>query len=430
MSQYNELKERREMRLTGVSLFFLGIFFLNVLFFSTFSLNANAQFCGNLLCETGEEDSGNLAYCPMDCGVCGDLFCDPCIENTESCADCHCGDFRCDLAETASSCPLDCSESICGDLICDWNEICLEDCGEDVAPLCSGGPICGNGTVDEGEECDDGNTLDGDCCNSICNFDIAGSPCGDPSDTVCDNPDTCDGNGHCQANHLPPSVFLCRPSAGPCDAEEKCDGAGNCPADVLKTAGTSCRASAGKCDLAELCTGTSAACPSDVFVPSGSICRPVADVCDLAETCSGTSASCPSDAFQSGTTCRPAARDCDAAEFCSGTTASCPADGFKADGLICNDNDACTQTDTCQSGFCTGSNPVVCNPLDACHAAGTCDPANGQCTNPLGDFCNDHNACTIDSCKLTMNGGRDCSNKCTNMGNCKKIKGKCPVIPE
>jgi cysteine-rich repeat protein len=29
-------------------------------------------------------------------------------------------------------------------------------------------PLCGNGSLDEGEECDDGNTLGGDCCTSNC----------------------------------------------------------------------------------------------------------------------------------------------------------------------------------------------------------------------------------------------------------------------
>ena len=31
-------------------------------------------------------------------------------------------------------------------------------------------PMCGDGTVDPGEECDDGNALDGDCCSSTCQF--------------------------------------------------------------------------------------------------------------------------------------------------------------------------------------------------------------------------------------------------------------------
>ena len=44
------------------------------------------------------------------------------------------------------------------------------------------------------------------------------------------------------------------------------------------------------------------------------------------------------------------------------------------DGTSCNDANACTQTDTCQAGVCTGANPVVCSALDQCHAVGACDP--------------------------------------------------------
>ena len=29
-------------------------------------------------------------------------------------------------------------------------------------------PLCGNGILENGEECDDGNTIDGDGCSSIC----------------------------------------------------------------------------------------------------------------------------------------------------------------------------------------------------------------------------------------------------------------------
>ena len=54
----------------------------------------------------------------------------------------------------------------------------------------------------------------------------------------------------------------------------------------------------------------------------------------------------------------------------------------KADGTACNDGNACTQTDTCQAGACTGANPVVCTAPDQCHVAGTCNPATGVCSNP------------------------------------------------
>jgi cysteine-rich repeat protein len=52
---------------------------------------------------------------------------------------------------------------------------------------------CGNGTVDPGEQCDDGNTVSGDCCSATCQFESSGSTC-DPSVPVgC----TCNPTGQC-----------------------------------------------------------------------------------------------------------------------------------------------------------------------------------------------------------------------------------------
>ena len=69
----------------------------------------------------------------------------------------------------------------------------------------------------------------------------------------------------------------------------------------------------------------------------------------------------------------------------------------KADGATCNDGNACTRTDTCQAGTCTGTRPVVCTASDQCHAVGTCDPSSGVCSNPAkpdGTVCSDGDACT------------------------------------
>src|SRR5687767_15989149 len=75
----------------------------------------------------------------------------------------------------------------------------------------------------------------------------------------------------------------------------------------------------------------------------------------------------------------------------------------KPDNSPCTDTNACTQTDTCQSGTCVGSNPVVCTALDQCHAVGTCNPTIGVCSNPNkpnGTSCSDGNACTAsDTCQ-------------------------------
>ena len=101
----------------------------------------------------------------------------------------------------------------------------------------------------------------------------------------------------------------------------------------------------------------------------------------------------------------------------NGTVGSCCDSicDFKANGTSCNDGDLCTQTDTCQSGACTGSNPVICTALDQCHDAGTCNSSTGICSNPNkpdGSACNDEQYCTVDDqCTSGACGGspRDCS---------------------
>ena len=41
------------------------------------------------------------------------------------------------------------------------------------------GPPCGDGSVDPGEECDDGNYVDGDCCSASCTVEPDGAACDD-----------------------------------------------------------------------------------------------------------------------------------------------------------------------------------------------------------------------------------------------------------
>src|SRR5207249_4465768 len=94
--------------------------------------------------------------------------------------------------------------------------------------------------------------------------------------------------------------------------------------------------------------------------------------------------------------------NCDAGTgLCSNPTAP--------NGTACSDGNACTQTDTCQSGTCTGSNPVVCAASDPCHVAGTCDTGTGLCSNPRapdGTACDDANPCTAnDACTGGVCGG-------------------------
>src|SRR4029077_1988080 len=59
--------------------------------------------------------------------------------------------------------------------------------------------------------------------------------------------------------------------------------------------------------------------------------------------------------------------------------------------------------DACLAGSCVGASPVVCAALDQCHQPGSCNPATGTCTNPAkanGASCDDGNPCTqTDTCQ-------------------------------
>jgi MYXO-CTERM domain-containing protein len=99
--------------------------------------------------------------------------------------------------------------------------------------------------------------------------------------------------------------------------------------------------------------------------------------------------------------------DCQACSASAGaaTDGTC---GPRANNATCDDGNACTQTDTCQSGACTGGNPVSCTaPQDECHNAGTCDPGTGACTYPQksdGTSCST-GTCQGGSCQASGTGG-------------------------
>ena len=74
--------------------------------------------------------------------------------------------------------------------------------------------LCGDGYVDTGEECDDGNIYDGDCCSSACRSAPDGTVCEDGD--LCTTGDSCHG-GSCRGG--PP--LPCEP-CGTCDPSSGC----------------------------------------------------------------------------------------------------------------------------------------------------------------------------------------------------------------
>ena len=74
---------------------------------------------------------------------------------------------------------------------------------------------------------------------------------------------------------------------------------------------------------------------------------------------------------------------CHLAGTCNAQTGAC-SNPQAANGAPCSDGNSCTQTDTCQSGTCVGTNPVTCGSGDL---AGACNPATGQCASPPQAAC-------------------------------------------
>lgn len=52
---------------------------------------------------------------------------------------------------------------------------------DNFSPNCIETPVCGNGSIETGEQCDDGNTVDGDGCSNTCQIEIAATPTPSPT---------------------------------------------------------------------------------------------------------------------------------------------------------------------------------------------------------------------------------------------------------
>ncbi|MCS5637715.1 MAG: S8 family serine peptidase [Myxococcota bacterium] len=199
------------------------------------------------------------------------------------------------------------------------------------ADVSSAFPVCGDGIVEGGEDCDDGNLLSGDCCSSICVYEGLGSSCDDGN--ACTAPDQCDGAG------------LCAPGTPlNCDDGEFCNGTETCDA------GLGCQPGAAvPVDDGVGCTDDSCDEVGDTVLNT-----PNNGLCDNGQFCDG-------------------AETCDAALDCQPGTAV-PVD----DGVGCTD-DSCDEVLNLLSHV---PDDLACDDGDPC-TADACDALAGCSNAPI-----------------------------------------------
>lgn len=102
----------------------------------------------------------------------------------------------------------------------------------DSPDACDGAGVCevnyktdGIPCADDGIQCTKNLCLAGLCTHPP---EPLGLPCGSPTDTECDNPDSCDGGGLCAANFEQAGVACGDPSTSQCDKPDACNGSGTC----------------------------------------------------------------------------------------------------------------------------------------------------------------------------------------------------------
>jgi cysteine-rich repeat protein len=221
------------------------------------------------------------------------------------------------------------------------------------------------------------------------------------------------------------AVFLTRCGNGTLDADEQCDDGNNANGDC-------CSAGCRLDPVATPCTGDRNVCTDDMCNGTGT-CEHLNNTLPCED-----GAFCTENDTCGGGVCIPGTpRDCSgAADQCNFGTCDESKDRCgtpKANGLGCNDANACTQTDSCQAGVCTGSNAIQCGASDQCHV-GVCAPATGQCAEVAkanGAACEDGNLCTTsDTCQVgacTAGAAVTCAaaNECQLPGTCAAATGQC-----
>lgn len=252
---------------------------------------------------------------------------------------------------------------------------------------------CGNGIQCAPEACDDGNMDGGDCCSAKCDFAAPdGVPCSDGTICSaaavcragsCDTSPTCDDDNPCTDE-------TCHPATGcsyvnntaPCEDGIFCNGEDACVGGACEHSGDPC---AGRPECQDVCNEELESC----LVPVGTECSDDENPCTIDE-CDGAG-SCLHLIGHAGAPCRESAGGCDVEETCTGTSSQCPEDAVAAASVVCRPalpGAPCDVTENCtgtsvvcpEDGFLPAS--AVCRPEvpgSACDVAENCTGTAREC---------------------------------------------------
>lgn len=320
---------------------------------------AAAPSCGNNVVEAGEECDGT----DLDGQTCesrgydaGTLSCNSCNFDESGCYDYVCGN---DTTEPGEICDgsdltgLDCTDF---DDFDGGTLQCSGLCNAFDTSLCIQNPECGNNVLESGEQCDDGNTSDGDGCDSSCQLESFGGICGDGviqagEGEECDDGNTTNGDGCSNICLIESGESYC--GDGTVDENEECD-------DGNQTSGDGC---------SNICTIEGDGYCGDGSVDAGEQCddgnQNNGDGCS--NVCTFETGSCGNGIVERG-------EQCDGNEL---RGKSCGGLGFDGGTLTCSDQ--CTYVTTQCINNPTCGNGVV-EPGEQCDG----NVSDNQCTDFYG----------------------------------------------